>query len=439
MSNEPPQPNAPGLDEDLVAYLDGELEDQASRRLEERLANDAAARARLRSLATSWDLLDHLPKAAMDENFTRTTVQMVALAASEDVASQAATLPSRQRRRWMAGTMAAVAAAIVGFVAVIAAWPDPNDALLRDLPVVKNFELYDVMPRGDAIEYLRRLEKEELFIGDASEESATEGSASTAEPTGTNATREVIAARRADVEGLAPEKKDDLRKLFDRFQTKSEEEKERLRDLDASLRAAPDEARLRAVLQSYLEWLPTLSPLERNELPKMSIDGAIAEVQRLKQNELRSLSQLDKFRQGPLTQRDVASIERWEQERAWRMKEQILDKVSSQDREWFNNLPEERKKRSLVFLAMDGPPRPPKLDAKEWNDLLDQIPTVKALFASGGKGKEAEEAPQDAFAADPAESQGRSRQGHRDRGPTATALPLADGGAESARCGRRRC
>jgi hypothetical protein len=386
MSEEPTPSDAPGLDEDLVAYLDGELDDPASRRLEERLATDAAARARLRALATSWDLLDHLPRAALDESFTRTTVQMVAVAASEDVAAETATAPARRRRRWTAGAIAATASAIVGFAVVVAAWPDPNDALLRDLPVVKNFELYDVIPRGDAIEFLRRLEKEELFIGDASDQSE---SPSKPEPTGDDATREVLAERRAEVEAL--DNKAELRKLFERFKAKSEEEKERLRALDAELRAAPDEVRLRRVLESYYGWLPTLSPLERNELPKMSIDGAIAEVQRLKQLEIRGLARSDKFRQGPLTPRDVAAIERWQQERAWRMKDQILEKASSQDREWFDGLPEERKKRSLMFME-PGPPRPPKLDAKEWDEMLNQVPAVKALFASQGKGKQAEEA-----------------------------------------------
>src|SRR5687767_6339927 len=127
MNNDHPQSDLPGLDEDLVAYLDGELDDEAARRLVDRLNNDDAARQRLRALATSWDLLDHLPRAAMDDSFTRTTVQMIAVAASDDIADQKAALPARKRRRWTVGAIGALAAAMVGFVAVVVAWPDPNE------------------------------------------------------------------------------------------------------------------------------------------------------------------------------------------------------------------------------------------------------------------------------------------------------------------------
>jgi hypothetical protein len=325
-------------------------------------------------------LLDHLPKAALDESFTRTTVQMVAVAASEDVASQAAELPVRRRRRLTAGVVCAVAAAVVGFIAVIAAWPDQNQALLRDLPVIKNFELYEMIPRGDAAEFLRELEKEELFTSEATDDSP----ASTGpEPTGEVATRDVLSARREEVEQLAADKKADLRKLFDRFQAKSEEEKAHLRAVDAALRSEPDEARLRALLQSYHGWLPMLSPLERNELPKMTVEGAIAEIRRLKQLELRRLAMNDRFRQGPLTKRDVNAIEQWQQDRAWKRKDEILGNASDEDREWFNGLTDKQQRRALVFLAMParpGPPQAPKLDPPDWQDLLGQLPTVKALF-----------------------------------------------------------
>jgi len=68
------------LDEELVAYLDGELDSQATKRLEDLLASDEPARKRLSQLANSWELLDQLPRATVDDLFTRTTVKMVALA-----------------------------------------------------------------------------------------------------------------------------------------------------------------------------------------------------------------------------------------------------------------------------------------------------------------------------------------------------------------------
>ena len=102
MSNAPSeQPNLSPLDEQLVAYLDGELEPQATKQVEELLAGDETARNRLSQLAASWDLLDQLPRATVDDLFTRTTVQMVAVAAEDELAQVNATRPSQRRRRWL--------------------------------------------------------------------------------------------------------------------------------------------------------------------------------------------------------------------------------------------------------------------------------------------------------------------------------------------------
>ena len=87
-SNLPPDDAAlppPTLDEELVAYLDGELDAEAGRRLEQRLADDATARSALRGLQVSWDALDELDQADVGQDFTRTTLEMVAVRATKDV------------------------------------------------------------------------------------------------------------------------------------------------------------------------------------------------------------------------------------------------------------------------------------------------------------------------------------------------------------------
>jgi hypothetical protein len=384
MSTDNPQSDVPSLDEDLVAYLDGELEDPASRRLEERLASDESARERLRGLATSWNLLDHLPRAAVDEAFTRTTVELLVAEARKDIAAEQAALPFRKRRRWIAAAVAGLAAAMIGFTAVVVAWPDENERLLRDLPVVQNLELYDVVPREDSLVFLRRLENEELFLANPADEMTSE-SEPTVSDEGASA-EEKLAARRAEVEAMPADKKNQLRKLYERFQQRSEIEQDRLRQLDAALRSDPEEPHLRAVLESYHNWLPTLTPLERAKLLDMTKDDAIVEIQRLKREELRGLARSGKSGQGPLTLSDVDKIELWLEERAWNQKDEILAKATVEQREWFENLPENRKKRLLVHLTRErGPSKAPKLKKEEWDELLTQVPTVHELFANKGK------------------------------------------------------
>jgi anti-sigma factor RsiW len=149
------------LYEELSAYLDGELDADGVRRVEERLARDPAFQAELRRLERAWGLLDRLPRASVDEDFTKTTIEMVALAASEEAEVALAQQPRRRRRQRLLGAGAMVLTGLIGFVIGTQLWPDPNRALLEDLPVVQKFELYY---QADDIEFLRMLEERDLFV-----------------------------------------------------------------------------------------------------------------------------------------------------------------------------------------------------------------------------------------------------------------------------------
>ncbi len=70
-------------DEQLVAYLDGELVPEERSELEQRLGRDQSLRDRLRSLQTSWDLLDDLPMAAPNPLLLESTIRMAIATASD--------------------------------------------------------------------------------------------------------------------------------------------------------------------------------------------------------------------------------------------------------------------------------------------------------------------------------------------------------------------
>lgn len=65
------------IDEELTAYLDGELSAEESAALERRLVGDEYLRTRLASLRKSYDLLDELPETPHRKSFTQTTIEMV--------------------------------------------------------------------------------------------------------------------------------------------------------------------------------------------------------------------------------------------------------------------------------------------------------------------------------------------------------------------------
>jgi anti-sigma factor RsiW len=159
----------PLSDEDLVAYLDGELEGEAARRVEERLRNDESVQGQLRRLEQAWEALDTLPRSEADEALTRSTVEMLAIEVEEQVGQDAAAKTQRRAWSWAGAAAGLFAAGFLGVLAGEKLWPDPDVPLLRDLPVVQDLDLYR---QADNIEFLQQLRSRELFVKDAEPERA---------------------------------------------------------------------------------------------------------------------------------------------------------------------------------------------------------------------------------------------------------------------------
>jgi hypothetical protein len=149
--------------EQLTAYLDGELDEQVSREVEQRLGDDDGYREQLKQLDEAWELLDHLPRAEADDVFTRTTVEMVAVAAEDDARLAEHGRRRRSRLAWFGTIAVVVLAAAVGYVAASYRFDRPNRELLRDLPIIENIDVYQ---DADSVEWLEMLDKSRLFSDD---------------------------------------------------------------------------------------------------------------------------------------------------------------------------------------------------------------------------------------------------------------------------------
>src|SRR5687768_1119317 len=93
-----PQPEYP-VNEELVAYLDGELPPEECRRVEDRLATDDEYRQQLRDLDQAWEALNALPTTAVDDGFARTTIELACVAAQEDLSRRTAQVAAENRGR----------------------------------------------------------------------------------------------------------------------------------------------------------------------------------------------------------------------------------------------------------------------------------------------------------------------------------------------------
>jgi hypothetical protein len=136
-------------DEELVAYLDGELEGQTRRELEQRLLKDDVARRRLKELQVSFELLGDLPAATVDDQFTRSTLEMAVLNASQ-------TMPTwRHKPIWRVRTLALCAALVA--LAGLGGWGVTELNQLR----IERSQLED-LPAAQYLDQLRAIDDLEL-------------------------------------------------------------------------------------------------------------------------------------------------------------------------------------------------------------------------------------------------------------------------------------
>ena len=274
MSTSPAQPDAPDADE-LVAYLDGELSPDECRRIERRLTNDADYRRRLAELDQAWSALDELPTATVDDDFARTTIEMVAVAAEQEAKRQSHILAASGKRRRLWIVAGGVALAAAAFAATRTFVPNRNRALIDDLPVIAQF---DVLSEVGNIDYLRGLAKLDL-------ESASRAAATEPDAPEDSAWQEwdSIDARRRWIESLSPDKKAALAAKLDRFERLPHDEQDRLRNLQREIAAADDRQQLDATLANYAVWLQGRTAGERLTLrdPKFTTPERLEHAKQL--------------------------------------------------------------------------------------------------------------------------------------------------------------
>lgn len=164
-NNETPDTKHP----ELVAYLDGELSAAERADVETRLANDRVYRQELAELQKTWDLLDLLPAVEATEEFTQSTVEMVALSAATQIRSQQGGMNFLRLIIFAMIGLVPVAAFCYGYWRTNQQLNAGNRQFAEDLQIIQRFPIYrsvnaDLSPEK-SIQFLELLAKEQdLFI-----------------------------------------------------------------------------------------------------------------------------------------------------------------------------------------------------------------------------------------------------------------------------------
>src|SRR5262245_45306009 len=151
--------------ENLVAFLDGELQGEAAREVEAKLSLDPRYRAEAEILRQTWQMLDFLPRAEAPAHFSQQTVSRIS------ALRPAVAAPPRagRRRPWAVGigwVAAILLAGVGGFAGMNALNPrdTTDEELSHDLRVIENRRYFEPI---DNIDFLWQLDQPDLFGDDA--------------------------------------------------------------------------------------------------------------------------------------------------------------------------------------------------------------------------------------------------------------------------------
>lgn len=277
MENDSRQPepaeSAAVLNEQLVAYLDGELDDESSRQIEERLTSDSTLREQLGQIERTWDALDELEQIEVDEDFAQTTIEMVAVAAEEERHLDDQQRPARLRRRWLLGIAGLMIACLAGFVATWGFASNTNDQLIKDFPVLARLDEYRLI---DQIEFLRLLREKNVFPPQEAEKSEQKPLAvSLVVPVDAETARieslKTAEERREYIQEMTANQKAQLQEKKEHFDRLSDAKRKQLHKLYQDLQASDNREELERVMKDYVEWaLVALSASERAHLDRIS-------------------------------------------------------------------------------------------------------------------------------------------------------------------------
>lgn len=147
-----------------MAYLDGELDEEANREIEQTLAHSPVARNEVEMLTRTFELLDVLPPAKATKEFTDRTLATMRMTDGRPPLAEQRWFQRVRRGLAVVVCLAALSGfAAVGFLTTNAWLPDESEMLVEDLPVIERLDVYREV--GD-VQFLKDLQRRGYLLDD---------------------------------------------------------------------------------------------------------------------------------------------------------------------------------------------------------------------------------------------------------------------------------
>jgi len=251
--------------DDLVAYLDGELEESQTQYIDQVLARSEVARHEVEALARTWELLDLLPKPNATEGFTDRTITTLKVSEMATPLTEQPWFDYVRKGTIAAGWVLLLSVcAAVGFVITTQAVPNEQAELLTELPLIRNLDVYLEI---EDLEFVRELQRSTQFTRTVTAEAEpppeTAGSRTLAKsPLPTD--RAGLSERYQMVAEMPQTDRDRVQRNWELFRQMTPERQAHFRALHQQYTEQPEA--VQTLLKTYAAWLPTLSPGKRDDL-----------------------------------------------------------------------------------------------------------------------------------------------------------------------------
>ena len=144
----------------LVAYLDGELDAQSVRQMEDRLAVEPDLRGKMTSLEQTWNLLDALGTVPADKELVRSTMEVVTLTIAKEVNEDEKRLEQRKWLDRLVMVATVLMFGIIGYQLAVLVGIHRQNQLLKDIPIIQHINLYKEI---DSFDFLQALSEKRVF------------------------------------------------------------------------------------------------------------------------------------------------------------------------------------------------------------------------------------------------------------------------------------
>ncbi len=320
--------------EEIVAYLDGELSPAESAQVEQQLAADEQYRRQLQGLQRTWQALDELPAVSVDDNFAKTTMEMVVDVARSDIDAQTLALPIQRRKKRLSTFLLTTASLLLGVLVYRLAWENPNDALLANLPVVQYIDVYSQFRDVEFLRLLSHVLASKNWPNDLESEELQQR----VKQFQLVATPE---SRHQWLNDLPPDDRIALKAKANRFRALSEKQQANLRELQETVAISPDAVELQKTMLQYQHWLNGLPPSEQFELRELSVNDRVHRISRM----IDQQTLMDSLELSP---EELDTFLRTVRPRLNGLKEEMIQNMSPGERRAFENAPPERKGWHLI-------------------------------------------------------------------------------------------